>query len=145
MIKSNIDFTYPSNVRFECSRCTLCCGDTGTKTRHILLLTKEAERISGASLRALETFACSVVGHEPYAYEMKKDKEGKCVFLRRNRCIIYAVRPLICRCYPFELKPERNGGHVFSPTPECPGLGSGGHLKEDYFSELFQLARERLN
>lgn len=144
MIKSSINFTYPSHVRFECSKCTLCCGDTGTKTRHILLLTKETDKISEVSLRALETFACRIVGHEPYAYEMKKDKEGKCVFLSQNRCIIYAVRPLICRCYPFELKPGKNGSHIFSSTSECPGLGSGEHLKEDYFNELFQLAREQL-
>ena len=31
-------FTHPANLRFECSRCGLCCGDTAQKTRHILLL-----------------------------------------------------------------------------------------------------------
>jgi Fe-S-cluster containining protein len=144
MIKSSFNFTYPCHVRFECSRCTLCCGDTITRTRHILLLAKETEKISETTLKALETFARRVFGHEPYAYEMKKNREGKCVFLSENRCIIYAVRPLICRCYPFELKPGKNGSHVFSSTSECPGLGSGKLLKEDYFNELFQLARERL-
>jgi len=144
MIKSSFNFTYPYHVRFECSRCTLCCGDTNTRTRHILLLTKETEEISRTSSKAPRTFARRVIGHRPYAYEMKKDKEGKCVFLSQNRCIIYGVRPLICRCYPFELKPGKNGSHVFSATSECPGLGSGERLKEDYFNELFQLAREQL-
>ena len=41
-----VDFTYPVNIKFECNRCGLCCGDTKQKTRHILLLEAEAKKIA---------------------------------------------------------------------------------------------------
>jgi Fe-S-cluster containining protein len=72
---------------------------------------------------------------------MKKGKEGKCIFLERKDCTVYASRPLICRYYPFELKNDGNEILLFSPTDECPGIGVGEVLKESYFSELFRLAR----
>ena len=41
---------------------------------------------------------------DSYSYEMKKNKKGKCFFLKENQCCIYEFRPIICRFYPFELK-----------------------------------------
>ncbi len=141
MPSQNAEFRYPKNIRFKCSRCTQCCGDTETRFRHVLFLEKEAETISKVTSKPIEAFACRIVGHGPYLYEMKKGKEGKCVFLERKDCNIYASRPLICRYYPFELKTERNEIFLFSPTKECPGIGLGEVLKESYFSNLFRIAR----
>ena len=141
MPSQNAEFRYPKNIRFKCSRCTQCCGDTETRFRHVLFLEKEAETISKVTSKPIEAFACRIVGHGPYLYEMKKGKEGKCVFLERKDCTIYASRPLICRYYPFELKTERNEIFLFSPTNECPGIGLGEVLKESYFSNLFRIAR----
>jgi Fe-S-cluster containining protein len=141
MPSQNAEFRYPKNIRFKCSRCTQCCGDTETRIRHVLFLEKEAERISKVTSKPLEAFACRIVGHGPYLYEMKKGKEGKCVFLERKDCNIYASRPLICRYYPFELKTERDEIFLFSPTKECPSIGLGEVLKESYFSNLFRMAR----
>jgi Fe-S-cluster containining protein len=141
MPSQNVEFRYPKNMRFKCSRCTQCCGDTEKRIRHVLLFEKEAERISKITSKPIEAFACRVVGHEPYLYEMKKGKEGKCIFLERKGCAVYVSRPLICRYYPFELKNDGNEILLFSPTDECPGIGVGEVLKESYFSELFRLAR----
>jgi Fe-S-cluster containining protein len=141
MQSHNAEFRYPRNVRFKCSRCAQCCGDTKARIRHVLLLEKEAERISKFSNKPVEAFACRIVGHEPYLYEMKKGKGGKCVFLERKDCTIYASRPLICRYYPFELKTEGNEVFLFSPTDECSSIGVGDVLEESYFSNLFRLAR----
>ena len=138
----NAEFRYPKNTRFSCSRCMLCCGNTETKDRHILTLEKEAKMISKVTLKPVEIFACRIAGHEPYVYEMKKDKYGRCIFLGPNTCTIYALRPLVCRCYPFELKHEENGSPLFFPTSECPGLGVGEVLEESFFVDLFRLARE---
>jgi Fe-S-cluster containining protein len=75
---------------------------------------------------------------------MKKTAEnGKCVFLEKNRCTIYSLRPLICRFYPFELKIVANGKHKFLYTEECPSIGKGKTLNKNYFDELFQLARTK--
>ena len=138
----NAEFRYPKNMRFRCSRCAQCCGDTETRIRHVLFLEKEAERISKITSKPVKAFARRIVGHDPYVYEMRKGKDEKCVFLEQKTCTIYASRPLICRYYPFELKPGGNKSCLFFPTSECPGIGKGEVLKESYFGILFRLARE---
>jgi hypothetical protein len=140
-----LSFEYPKNVRFQCTRCALCCGDTKKRARHILLLKKETERISEATYKPVEEFAVQIEGREPYVYEMKKTKEeGKCLFLKENLCTIYASRPLICKFYPFQLRTTKDGRHRFSYTTECPGIGKGERVGKSYLERLFQQAHEQL-
>ena len=140
-----MDFTYPTEIRFACSRCGLCCGDTKQRTRHILVLKNEAEKIASHTGQLVTDFAIEIAGNDPYIYEMKKTDEGKCFFLKDNQCSIYALRPLICRFYPFELKFDQDKNlHVFNFTFECPGIGKGKMLVRKDFEALFLLARERL-
>lgn len=129
---------------FSCSCCGICCGDTKEKTRHILLLNQEVEEITKKSALAASDFCFEVQGKAPYIFEMRKQADGKCVFLENNKCSIYAFRPLICRFYPFELKPVGNG-YLFDVTSECPGIGVGDRLGKQDFLKLFLLAKERLN
>jgi Fe-S-cluster containining protein len=140
-----LSFNHPKNVRFKCTKCALCCGDTKKRTRHILLLEKEIRRISETTSKPVEEFSVKIEGCEPYLREMKKTgKEGKCFFLEDNLCTIYGSRPLICRFYPFQLSITENGKYKFSHTAECPGIGQGKKLREDYFENLFQQACEQL-
>ena len=132
-------FNYPRNVRYFCMKCATCCGDTETRDRHILLLKPEAERIVDATAKRVEEFAHKLEGHAPYVYEMMKTvNEGKCVFLKNKRCTIYALRPLVCRFYPFELKTAEAGKHEFFYTSECRGIGAGNQLTEEYFENLLK-------
>ena len=140
-----MEFTYPVNVRFECNRCGLCCGDTKQKSMHILLLESEAKRIASQTSKLLTDFSMKINDKLPYCYEMKKTSESKCVFLKENQCIIYQLRPLICMFYPFELKFDDDKVlHVFSFTTECPTIGTGKSFDEKDFRRLFELAQERL-
>ena len=132
-----MNFKYPKHVRFECNRCTLCCGDTKDRIRTILLLRLEADRIARKTLKSIEEFAESAEGFEPYVYKMKKTAEGKCVFLKDSACTVYDVRPLICRFYPFELKDVWKGRYVFACTDECPCVGEGPELSREHFEKLF--------
>jgi Fe-S-cluster containining protein len=114
------------------------------RARHILLLKREAERISETTSRPVEDFACRTEGHEPYVYEMGKSISGRCLFLSKRTCTVYASRPLVCRFYPFDLRTLRSGRLVFSSTKECPGMGRGKLLGKVYFEELFRLARNQI-
>ena len=134
-----MNFEYPAAVRFRCTKCGICCGDTKEKNRHVLLLRREAEQVSRATSQPPSQFAVKIEGKEPYSYEMKKSKDGKCFFLENNRCTIYSVRPLICRFYPFELI-SSGGKYRFLYTEECPGINRGRVLSEDYFRKMFRLA-----
>jgi Fe-S-cluster containining protein len=141
-----VDFAYPINMQFECIKCGLCCGDTKQKTRHILLLESEAEKIASHTCQLITDFSVEINDNYPYVYEMKKSSEGKCVFLKDNQCIIYSLRPLICVCYPFELKfNEDKRMYNFDFTVECPGINQGKFLDKTDFKRLFVLARGRLS
>lgn len=144
MSKADLGFLYPKNVRFECTRCILCCGDTETRVRRILLLELEAQRISDRTSKPVDDFARRIKGNAPYVYEMRKTESGKCLFLKKDLCAIYPWRPLICRYYPFQLKMRKSGVYDFSFSPECPGVGKGERLREDHFEKLFQEARDML-
>lgn len=140
-----MDFTYPNIVFFECIKCGLCCGDTEQKTRRILVLESEATEISKEICLPKHDFTRQIADRKPYCYEMKKTSEGKCVFLKDNKCTIYTLRPLVCRFYPFELKFEHDKDqHVFDFTFECPTIGKGKMMTLKDFEELFLLAQERL-
>lgn len=139
-----MDFDYPAALHFQCSKCAICCGDTNKKTRHILLLSKEAEQIAAATSHRIPEFAVKIEGGAPYSYEMKKKAEdGKCAFLENDRCTVYSLRPLICSFYPFELKAAATGKYEFLFTDECPGVGKGKTLRKAYFGNLFLLARAK--
>ncbi len=141
-----MDFVYPDNVQFKCNSCGLCCGDTKQKTRHILVLDSEIKAISSETCLLPSEFAREILNKEPYRFEMKKGKDGKCFFLRDNQCCIYRFRPLICRFYPFELKfSVDKDAHVFNFTLECPAIGKGKQITRKDFEALFALAHEKLH
>jgi Fe-S-cluster containining protein len=131
---------YPQNVRFKCTRCGICCGNTKEKTRHILLLAEEANNIASVTRQQVSDFAVKLAGKDPYAFEMRKTtEEGKCVFLKWNRCKIYASRPLICRFYPFGLQTDHNHNSFYF-TDECPGMRKGKTMREADFKKLLSLS-----
>jgi len=139
-----VNFDYPTEVRFHCTKCGICCGDTKEKNRHVLLLRTEAEQIARTSLQPIPKFAVKIKNKAPYSYEMKKRaKDGKCVFLENNRCTIYSLRPLICRFYPFELKNLNRRKYKFLYTDECPGINKGQMLSVIYFRKMFRLAHAK--
>lgn len=130
---------------FYCSKCGLCCGDTKQKPRCILLLESEATDISNLTHQPKQHFANEVKNKAPYLYEMKKNSQGKCLFLEDNNCAIYEHRPLICRFYPFELKfSQDKENYTFEFTLECPEIGKGKKLAKKDFEKLFTMAKERL-
>ncbi len=131
-----MSFKYPRDIRFRCERCALCCGDHEDRVRRILLLDTEAVQISVKTSKSIGEFAEENKGPEPYVYVMKKD-HGECLFLRDGSCLIYNIRPLVCRFYPFRLEALGEERYAFHFTEECPGIGKGPQLTEGYFRKLF--------
>jgi Fe-S-cluster containining protein len=135
-----MSFIYPRNIRFKCLKCGICCGNTQERTRHVLLLDEEANEIAKATNQPIAEFAIEIEKRAPYRYEMKKTKEdGKCVFLKENRCVIYSKRPIICRFYPFGFTNHKQQ-KTFYYTKECPGIGKGLTMNEIDFNKLLRQA-----
>jgi Fe-S-cluster containining protein len=146
-----VQFDYPDDVCFDCSKCGLCCGDTIVKKRCILLLQSDAQKIVEHTNQPVNKFACKIYGKTPYVFEMRKSSDGKCVFLKDNHCTIYELRPLICKFYPVELTTDETGQFVFRVTSECPGVcclcdgKTSTKIGEAYFKALLDLAYVELN
>jgi len=140
-LKEELILKYPRGIRFLCTRCAICCRDTPTRDRQILLLEREAQQISETTGQAIPSFAEPSQREARFPYEMKKI-DGCCIFLRENNCTIYEVRPLLCRCYPFSLKRSENI-YSFHLTHECPAIGDGEKLGRQFFENLLRLALER--
>jgi Fe-S-cluster containining protein len=109
------------------------------------LLGTEASRISKHTSKPTQEFAAKIEDSDPYDYEMKKTPgKGKCVFLNGNTCAIYALRPLICRFYPFQLRIRKDRKYHFLQAKDCPGIGKGQELQKDFFENLFGEAQRSL-
>jgi Fe-S-cluster containining protein len=141
-IEKNSSFEYPKNIRFVCNSCALCCGDTDSRQRMILLLRNEAAKISKITSKEISDFAENVRGLQPYSFSMHKNEEGKCVFLTGKSCSIYQNRPLVCQFYPFELLTNHDGKYLFNCTSECPNVGKGSVIGKGFFEDLFQRSRD---
>ena len=144
--RRKMSFDYPRKVQFKCAKCGICCGDTRERKRHILLLNDEANELASTTNQPISDLASKIEDKSPYDYEMKKKVEdGKCVFLRQNRCTMYSKRPLICRFYPFGLKTTEKEQRIFYYTKECPGIGKGKLMGKKDFHKLLQTASKRTN
>jgi Fe-S-cluster containining protein len=143
LLRRKVTFEYPTQVRFHCTKCGICCGDTKEKTRQIILLRPEAEQISKTTLQPISRFAFKIKGKTPYSYKMKKRENGKCVFLKKDCCTVYSSRPLVCRFYPFELRVSNGKKPTFLYTEECIGINQGQLLNRDHFRKMFRQARAK--
>ena len=137
------DFNFPRGILWKCQRCAKCCRDAPERERRILILSFEAKQIGKMVGFPLERF-CRKTGLKPFTLEMKKDSEGKCLFLKENGCQIYSIRPLVCRFYPFWLEKRKDEAFSFKITDECVGIGFGQILEEDFFKHLFDVATDRI-
>jgi Fe-S-cluster containining protein len=132
------EFYYPKGLRWGCKRCGECCRDASHRPRRVLLLSKDVERLEKAGEK---DFKVETKGEEPFIGEMRK-AGGACVYLRKEGCIVYPSRALLCRTYPFWI--ERNGrSFEIMFDARCTSINRGGELKEDFYSDLIMQALDQ--
>jgi len=105
-------FSFPENLRFECTRCGDCC-----RGWQILLGPGELERLSGLDWRGrvdrlVETkIVAGVSSHRGRHNVLAQRADGSCLFLgAENQCQIHEhfgdeTKPLVCRLFPFSFLP----------------------------------------
>ena len=134
---------YPARVRWVCVRCTDSCSDLPGRTRNVLLAPFDVKRITDATKLAAREFSVSTRAPAPYTRKIGK-REGRCIFLRGSTCSIYRVRPLICRFYPFCIRPSGTASLEIGVDLNCSGIGTGPKRGEKFFRHLVELARTEL-
>ena len=134
---------YPVHLRWACVRCARSCRDLPGRRRNILLAPTDIKRITGATKLTAREFSVSSRGPFPYVRMMRKFA-GRCIFLQDSRCSIYGARPLICRFYPFSLRPARGNAFEIGFDSSCSGMGKGPRRTERFFHSLVGLANREL-
>lgn len=116
---------YSDGVRFECIRCGKCCEEHGDYT-YVYLVQPDIESISGYLGLTTDEFLekyCHRKGGVTFL-EMRPN-DSHCPFFEKGSCVIYRVRPVQCRTWPFWM------GNLVKETwdddvlPLCPGIGKG--------------------
>lgn len=106
---NNLEFVFPPDVRFTCSRCGDCC-----RGWHVMLGPGEVERLEALDWSGVATELAGIspgagVPGDPRSGRMAlaQRSDGACVYLgSQNQCRIHesfgeAAKPLLCRLYPF--------------------------------------------
>lgn len=114
-------FSYSFNVS-ACSTCQArcCTGESG----YIYITNPEIESISEFLALDIKDFMQQYLYKNAYKYSIKERKFGdsyECAFYDResNGCMIYEVRPLQCRTFPFW---DYFKNRVDELKLECPGV-----------------------
>jgi|ETNmetMinimDraft_2_1059921.scaffolds.fasta_scaffold46311_1 Fe-S-cluster containining protein len=82
-----------SKKTFKCERCSSCC-----KKYIIKLYGDDIKRIR--KRYSVDSFMDKLeIG--PINDRILRKVNGACVFLKKNSCEIYSIRPKICKQYPF--------------------------------------------
>ncbi len=112
---------HTSRLTFKCQRCgVFCCELGGPK-----LSENDVDRLKQAGYIKSEFLD---VDHK----SLRNRADGSCIFLSIDtsthlyKCSIYALRPALCRLYPFQLKKSGRNSYCLSVIPCCMGLNTEG-------------------
>lgn len=104
---------------FECRQCGDCCfGDGG-----IRLDAEEAEGVAFYLKISLDELKRFYLDRGQPPWNVRTDFEGYCLFRQADgRCLIHAVKPEVCRRWPFIDGPLKDESAFNDAKAACPGL-----------------------
>ena len=115
---------YKDGIRFSCIGCGRCCKSEDGSEACVYLNGDDIKDIASFLNLTVEEFKknWTEIRHGKIVI---KDPKKDCPFLKNNRCIIYPVRPLQCKTWPFwEIcLVEKNWEKRVASS--CPGVGNG--------------------
>jgi len=135
--------TEMTSLCFECVRCGACCsGEPGL----ILFSPAELEGMSrflAVSKRDfLKTYARPAEYQGKGVMTLKEKENGDCVFFDAEKgCLIYEVRPLQCRSYPFWSRILKSRFSWKTESLHCPGMNQGSPASLERVGEWIALER----
>ena len=138
---------------FTCRLCGECCSG---KNNEVMVSPDEIDLLCKAS------GLCQDQITEPYPEWIQEDgttltfgrvlrrgEDGNCMFLKNNRCAVYANRPHICRTYPFMLDGEEllvfacSGCTTGEETPETEQIAKDLLTRKEAEDKEFLLTKEQ--
>ena len=90
---------YAGGLRFQCTACGACCTGPGGA---VWLSDEDEARLSRTLSVSKETLRAQYLRKLFGKYILKEgDSDGRCIFLKEQRCIVYEARPDQCKSYPW--------------------------------------------
>ncbi|MDR0409801.1 MAG: YkgJ family cysteine cluster protein [Spirochaetaceae bacterium] len=132
---------YEDGLRFSCQRCSVCCrGGPG----FVFLSKTDAQGIAKSLDMPLHEFIqvyCRWVEWDDGTRLSLKEKISlDCVFWK-DGCLIYEVRPIQCRTYPFWDSMLESEETWRSASAYCPGTGKGDVISKTVIESCLELDR----
>lgn len=104
---------------FECQQCGDCCFGSGG----IRLDAKGARDVAFYLKISLDELKRLYLTREEPPWNVRTDFEGYCMFRQSDgRCLIHAVKPEVCRRWPFLDGPLKDESAFNDAKAACPGL-----------------------
>ena len=137
---------YKNGIRFQCQGSGKCCVSRDSYG-FVYLSNIDLKRFSKyfkLSLKAFKKKYCQITDGFIHLIE-KNNLNGKCIFLKDNKCSVYKSRPSQCRTWPFWNENMNAKTWNEDISVNCPGIGKGKkissklikkYLKEDYDNEI---------
>ena len=120
-------YFFDEGILFECRRCGTCCtGSPGT----VYVNKPEISDISRFLCISDQSFTSRYAYAYKDAYSLREKPDGECVFFQ-GKCIIYPVRPLQCRTFPFWFINLRSEAAWRNMGKACPGIGKGAWFSKE--------------
>ena len=122
---------FKEGIKFECQGSGNCCVSRGSYG-FVYLSDKDLKRFSNYFKLSIDKFKskfCQITDGFIHLSE-KKSFNGKCIFLKNNRCTVYESRPSQCRTWPFWN--DNMNAKVWNKdiSINCPGVGKGKIIKK---------------
>ncbi len=141
-----------AGVRFKCTRCGKCCSSpnliVNITPRDVQVISKHLKTQPDKLTAVIGFYQVSTPGgtddaivkrqmvfpplktHKGMAYlGLLKRPNGDCIFLKENKCSIYAARPRICQAFPYTFNDENEASLARFAVETCPGIGQGEEIK----------------
>jgi len=113
---------YAEGLRFECQVCGRCCGG---EPGYIWMTPEEVRAAAGHLGMDVLDFCNMYLAEYDRGFSLRELEGGDCCMLRNGRCLIYAVRPIQCRTWPWWPSNLRSRATWRETARRCPGIGRG--------------------
>ena len=125
-----------NDIKFEClADCSNCCK---LSDGFVFLDENEAEKIADYlktdEANFLNFFTRIIDDH----LALVDGDEDNCVFLEDGKCMVYEVRPLQCRTYPFWPSNMKTKDRWALTKEDCPGIGKGRNYSQQDISDILR-------
>lgn len=129
---------YKGGLRFECTGCGNCCtGEPG----YVWVTREDIRHIAEYLEREDGWLNKNEVRRAGFRYSLTEKPNGDCIFLQKKEngqrgCVIYPVRPLQCRTWPFWTENLKTPDDWAEAGEKCPGMNNGKQYTFEQIEEI---------